>query len=40
MIFVVNPAIFLKKLANWFAKFPSVMDGYDWKDIASNGKKG
>jgi hypothetical protein len=36
----VNLAIFVKKLANCFAKLPSVMDGYDWKDMASYGKKG
>jgi len=40
MMSVVNPATFVKKIANLFAKLPSVMDGYDWKDIASGGKKG
>jgi hypothetical protein len=36
----VESGNFLKKLANCFAKLPSVIDGYDWKDMASYGKKG
>jgi hypothetical protein len=40
MMSVVNLTIFVKKLANWIAKLPLVVDGYDWKDIASDGKNG
>jgi hypothetical protein len=37
---VVNLVMFTKKPANWLAEQPSIMDGYDPKDIANYDEMG